>query len=696
MITSIKLKCFRKHEDLSLNLTEGLQVFRGSNEAGKTSVIEGVAYALFGSKALRNSLSDVVTWGHKDGELKAEVVLLSGGTSYMFSRGKSGAEVVVDGKPYVTGQTEVSSFAADLLGTDANTAAQLMMAGQGGLRGVLDQGPKATSALIEGLSNLDLIEEIIEKAQTNLQVGSTAIFADRLKGVQAALSDFTTIAKPVEPVVDTALLALKKEQVAEARGSYVLVSGLLEAEQKQRDAAKLHYAELLQLADHLTETEGKLKDVVILDPVETGYIEQAIAAAEQHEAVKAEWESFLALPKVECVQLDSVKFLVDLTDSTANVTSANEIISAAKTLIKVLEPQLAHDTTCPACGQDTAHLEHVKAKQAKVKEDLDLARASIVVAQVNLEEWQPKESALRRLEQVNLDLRTKASRLKYVEIDTTVTPADVKWIGPSPDSTGASAETLREDLKKARSHNSAIDAAKGKASALEEVIVNLKAKQDLVQGQVQALDLVSDEAFEEIENESNFALNQLSMAEGIVSMMEMEIETAQKTYQDRFAVWERGEAAYSSLKAQAAQLEADIETIEFNNLLVKKLRAARPIIGNKLWSLVLATVSTLFSQMRGETSIVTKGKDGFAVNGKPVESLSGSTLDILGLAIRCALIKTFVPDCPFIVLDEPSASMDENRSALLLGFVASSGFQQVIMVTHDETSEILATNLVTL
>jgi ABC-type transport system involved in cytochrome bd biosynthesis fused ATPase/permease subunit len=111
--------------------------------------------------------------------------------------------------------------------------------------------------------------------------------------------------------------------------------------------------------------------------------------------------------------------------------------------------------------------------------------------------------------------------------------------------------------------------------------------------------------------------------------------------------------------------------------------------------MVLVSVSNIFSSMRGEPSMVTKGKDGFLVNDK-ASALSGSTLDLLGLAIRCALVKMFVPNCPFLVLDEPSAACDQARTNAMLGYVAASGFKQVLLVTHNDASESFADNLIQL
>lgn len=103
---------------------------------------------------------------------------------------------------------------------------------------------------------------------------------------------------------------------------------------------------------------------------------------------------------------------------------------------------------------------------------------------------------------------------------------------------------------------------------------------------------------------------------------------------------------------------AELKVLNFNNALLKAVRAARPLIADKLWNLVLSAVSRYFSEMRGTKSRVTKDSDGFKADGHTATTLSGSTLDILGLAIRVALTRTFLPTAPFLVLDEPAVVYD--------------------------------------
>ena len=159
---------------------------------------------------------------------------------------------------------------------------------------------------------------------------------------------------------------------------------------------------------------------------------------------------------------------------------------------------------------------------------------------------------------------------------------------------------------------------------------------------------------------------------------------------------EKAVGARERAQAEVAARTAELQALEFNNALLKAVREARPVVANKLWALVLGAVSEFFSAMRGQPSVVTRGADGFMVDGHSVATLSGSTKDILGLAIRIALTRTFLPGISLLMLDEPNAAMDDERTANVLGFLGGAGFNQIIVVSHDEMTVDVADHVVTL
>ena len=61
MLTNLHLTNFRRHRDLTLDFTQGMQVIRAANEGGKTMTIEAFVYALFGTSALRTTFEKTMT-----------------------------------------------------------------------------------------------------------------------------------------------------------------------------------------------------------------------------------------------------------------------------------------------------------------------------------------------------------------------------------------------------------------------------------------------------------------------------------------------------------------------------------------------------------------------------------------------------------------------------------------------------------
>lgn len=703
MIKNITLSCFRKHEALSVNLGEGLQTFKGANESGKTTILEGAAYALFGSKALRNSLADTVTWGHKESELTATVALEVDGKTYYFTRAKSGAEVLDSaGEVLVTGQNEVSNFAASLIGADVNTAHHMMLSSQGGLRGVLEQGPKATSTLIENLSDLDLIDRLIEAASEKLQLGSTTVLEDRLKSATTLRESMVVGEEPAKPD-----LSRQQQILGEVAAS---IPGLSEAadnaaaafsaeagKRQIRDEQERLRDQILRQSEEAALELAKYRNEEKVEVGDPAPLRVAIANAEQLDLRNKAYRTFSEL-HVPDMSLPAEKFKALEERVRQTLRDIQDTITRRKATIAALEPQVATSHVCPACGQDTAHLEHVKQKQAQIQEDLQDARRELAEAEAALPEAKENVEeieALLRLERHNVQL---ASRIAdYVTIDYGMTPAKVTWNGEVPSDTGpTNLADMRNELAAIEAAIVKRDKAKANGDATYSVIQGYARRNAEIDKVIKDLNLVPDEDFANLVAKANLTAQELATANGSITLIEQEIKQAQEQYNTAYEAWKASVVSADEQDAVIKQLQADIEATQFNNALVKKIRGARPIIANKLWNLVLSTVSVLFSQMRGEQSVVAKEKDGFTVNGKPIESLSGSTQDILGLAIRCALIKTFVPACPFLVLDEPSAACDADRSAALVGFVAGAGFKQIILVTHEEITESVSNNIVQL
>lgn len=707
MIKKLTLKNFRKHRDLSLDFQAGLNVLRGANEQGKSTIIEGVLYPLYGTKALRTTLAEAVTWGEKESSLKSTLVLTIGGIDYTFTRSKSGAEVNWNGIYKVTGQTEVSAFAAELLGADARMAAMLMLSSQSGLRGALDDGPAAVSGLMGKLANFDLVDRIIDAAQSYLVLGSDVPLRERLEQSEAELQ-----ALPVADPEEWKGHELRREefQKALAASEGRLATEVEPAWKKALDAlnaavaANTQYRDLnLQRADsvrhlegteiQLAKAEGKAKrvpnDQLLVAQQAVEAFRNRLKLLEVRQAVRklgAFPETFWEGPFSE--------FFAELTDTQQKVLASDNRIMDLNRDIKALMGQLIKEGgKCPTCGHEAPSDEHVTEHNANIRAQVDELYKQI---ELQTSAGNKFKSTLRTLVELQktakpwVDAATRYEDYTHVTVDESSYPPRVTWTGGDLSNDGADAES---ELKRLRDLDNAALRAEGEAQAHRTTIADLQKKIAEFEAKL-AKATQYDEAPLRQAHDDAFAESNKLRAE--INDLGLKLDQARSARDLAKQSYEAAVRQQVLLRERIADLKLDIERVSFNNGLLKKLRAIKPMVTDHLWNTVLSAVSNFFSTLRGEYSVVTKDAGGFKVNGQNVESLSGSTLDVLALAIRVALTKTFIPHASFLVLDEPAHGCDNIRTGNVLGFLSSVGFQQTLVASHDELSEAVADCVVTL
>ena len=711
MIKNVKLTNFRQHTDRTFNFTEGLVLLRGSNESGKSTVIESCLYALYGSKALRDSLAETVTWNQKEGSLKVELVIAIDGVDYTFKRSKAGAEVQwVKGEGYlVTGQNEVSAFAAQLLGADAKTAASLMLADQSGLRGALDDGPTAVSGLMSKLADFSLIDRIVEEMQATLLLGADAPIREKLKAAQEEL-ELAAAAAP-----DPKAVAAAKENFDRAEESWVMAveqRGRVEAPVYNKASADLADAEVaagaysnaVAAVDHAQESLGKA--VTALDdakarvhPVDNDRIEalrhDLFDIAEATRRADA-WDEFQKLPALPEQRWDGNQesFVAEIRRLRSEIETCSQLRSDLASKISRLEGQKIVGGVCKACGTDVSQRQDIVEKNAAIDAEL-VALGSLLSDGVDvhkslsatLDVFEGIERASRKhIAAVSHNL------VQFIEFKDTSVPPSVVWIGGSG--------VVRPDAGKLKEELAALErAADASRKAEGEVVVLIRSLEQARLDYADAcarLKVTPNVDLKPVQEAFAKASKALESIDEIIWDREKFHSASKEEYDYVLTMATACQSRIDAAKSRIAEYEKDIEEVGFNNTLLKKMRAIKPAVTDHLWNTVLAAVSQFFTQLRGESSVVTKDSDGFKVNGNSIKSLSGSTLDILALAVRVALTKTFIPNTSLLVLDEPMAGCDVSRTASMLGFLSSVGFTQVVLASHDELSESVADSVVVL
>lgn len=702
MFTSLSLTNFRKCTDVQMTFDPGLNVLRGGNEFGKSTRLESMAYAMFGVDALREPLDDVVTWGEKVSSLKVKLSMTVNSNAVEIRRGKSGAEIDVDGKLVATGQKEVTRFVEGLLGAAPKVAAKLMLANQASLRGALSEGPTATAQLIEQLSNFALIDEIIQLVQEKLPSGNAAAAEQHVKSLAEQLES----EKPGEldvkaheaEVADTEA-ALAKERVGLAEAQAELVPAKAAAEtgrgwarglQAARDGAGKAQATI----DRATRELASLKPDCAVTEADLGKLRAEVASVKEIGEARAALQSLQGLKRPDPEwDGDRASFTEELAKARAEVSRLTAEQRTTQVARAESAGKLIKETQCAFCSKDLKDVPEVirhnstqahavllaDTALAKIKEDLDGALADV--------------QALESIETAERQFaKAYAQAAKYIRIEDTAVPAKWVWTGPNCGAAvqGGAVQALR--AAEAEVQRAAQDA--GKQATLQAELA--RAQAELAESQRWIADLAPKVAADKSQALETDLGTKVRYHEGRIATLTGEIRSLNQTIEGLKQLHALKVQTYARLQTSYQQALATLEELQLNNVLLKKLRAARPRVADKLWGTVLATVSYYFSAIRGVQSVVTRDESGFRVDGKPVPGLSGSTLDALGLAIRIALTKTFLPNNDFLILDEPAAACDDERESNMLGTVTTAGFAQVLLVTHSQLADAFAEKVITL
>lgn len=706
MFKQAKLSNYRQHRDLTVDFSRGMNAIRGENEAGKTTLLEAMAYCQFGAQAaLSEPLEDVVTYDHKVGTLKVEVIATFDGVDYLGTRAKSGAEVWIVGAdaPLVTGQKECTKWWETQWGVSGKLASSLMLADQAKLRGALDEGASAPVVLIQKLANFAVVDTIISLVKSEVPNGRTQLVKDRIERLKSQ-----NLTKPDESPVaaaEQAWTASCREQDRLKAALDAINADIAAhepaAQQAQKDINAYDSAQTARAnaSASVKAAEAALEAVVVPpkpDETQLQRLRTLQAQALEHDKVAASHSRLVALGSPDPEWEGALESLTEEVQAhRAGLQAARSGITTASSAIAAAKARIIQDKECTLCGKDLSDVPEVAAKNAQQQriieqETANLNEAQGLVTQLTegLEALEQVLSAHQRHEKVYAGVLDPT----HISLDRNFVPARWAWTGPDvsgpkADHTGAisALEGALQAFTRAEGRRQQAQEALTKASTAlaeaEKREQQAKVAAEAAQGpQARAVELA--EAFAGTNQQYTEAVSQRKLAHA--------------AWNGAAELYKVQREAYDRAQAELQAAEKELADTALGNQLLDKLLAARPIIADRLWKVVLTSVSTYFSSIRGRPSIVTRGADGFEVDGRPVQGLSGSTKDALGLAIRIALTKTFLPNARFMVLDEPAAACSDTREVNMLGLISTADFDQVLLVTHSNLCQSFAERVIEL
>lgn len=188
IIRSLKLQNCRKHRDAFMEFPDGLFGIVGNNEAGKTSIIEAIAWSIYGAHACKTGQELLKTEGiSPDSDCRAELEFSLGSDSYKVVRELRGsrqaayAAVYVNNstRPEVEGTHPVTRYLANKIGMDYASFFTSVFAKQKELDALSDLQPGVRKKRILRLLRIDRIDAAVDHVRKDKKETEFKIVAIR-------------------------------------------------------------------------------------------------------------------------------------------------------------------------------------------------------------------------------------------------------------------------------------------------------------------------------------------------------------------------------------------------------------------------------------------------------------------------------------------------------------------------------------
>lgn len=670
-LLSLQLNYFRQHVASEFEFPAGLVGIIGHNGAGKTSLVEAIAFALYGAKAIRGKVEHLVTRGAGERvKPAATLVFEHDGVGYTARRTTDTAELLRGGEPepVARGTREVSERIAQILGMNHEEFVATYFTEQKGLEFLSGKkGAAERERFIVRMMGYDRLEKVQEALRLDRRekkaelvgweasLGNRAVIEARLeeevRGIARLEEAFSAAVGALERAdKDTALLKRSMEKLEVERAPWLkLHEGAkkleiqlgerrrrreqVEGERRRAIEALGGDGALSRVRERLTGREALEREIALGE-------DRKKAVEEEVQALELSWREGVARVKSD---LDGTKRR--LTAALGAVKERGELKAGSR---------------CPTCDQELGD------------------SFSAVLAH------QRGEVAALETEVVHLAEALSAAQGE---------PAPLLAARAKREGESAALLTLRKDLEAlARSERSL------------ETVTRLDAEAALGTREIAELEDERGALLREIErspfSEARYTAekSKYDAASRLLEVTRLQKVRAEGELQTHRALKARTEGELRAYDERAAAL------IERRQLLAllddgdQALTDFRKHLNASIRPRLTELASEFLAELTdGRYTTVEIGVDFTPTvieDGEPKPIISGGEEDILNLCLRLALSNMLAERAgqafSLLMLDEVFGSLDEGRRTNVLGLLEklNQRFEQILVITHlDDIKE---------
>lgn len=694
MLNYLRLTNFQKHEHFEHTFAPGLSVCVGPNWSGKSSLLRGLLYGLFGASAVSVGAKNLVT-RHAAGALEVGVDFTVGGVRYEVRRGLSKAELRREGNLLATGQTAVTAQIEELIGP-AKQFLTYQVSRQGEAGALLTLGSTKLAQHINAVTGVDLVDRVLDRIKDErlLVKGATEQvegLSEQWQAAQAQYQQHTALI--AEKTAEQSVLMKGLETLQKEMGvSYQQVTQLQSQRQRFVDWQRQEAERRQQLADaelRLKVARGALEAAPAADSREalSHYQRLEEGARRRPEALSKRDQAQTMLAQADAALEQLRVELCEPVDTTLMSRDAEHWQEKAQQLtaeIRVREQSL-QASICPACQRPLAEggcdhagleaqLEKLRAELAVAQEQATHHSAMLRETQEHNQRYQAQVTSREQWAAYGVQAQTHLDRLE-------------EELALYPEVTAAEVQQAQATYR--------VLQAQEQAHVLAQMAVQV-AEENLARVPGQGIAVPEVTAAEVDAASQHYAQQFYQHLEH--SKRSAELEGELQTLRQAVGPLQQ---QVEQLAQQRAVAERQAERDRGLEALGKYLRTNRDRFMQSAWDNLLGYASTFIrdasQQAITELRRDAKGEFTYVENGQelPLELASGMQLAILGVAVKLALAAAIGSTFDVLLLDEVSAAASDENALRLTECLAATG-QQVFLITHREADAVAAQDVIAL
>lgn len=675
ILSELELSNFKNFREKRVEFEPGINVLQGPNGSGKTTILEGVEFALYGSVGGKTGLEPLIKVGEttasaslafqvQEGDARRQYRVFRQMTRGETGTSTTGAYLNRDGIEVTTRKSAVDDRVLDMLGIAHTAYGNSCFLRQGEIRALLEAG-KEREREIDRMMGLGVFEDAwkdLRKTESDLEkkVASTK---EELIRAEAELRNLSSVRKDLTERIEEKVRL--EAQSKEAEGRLGDLSDLQIPAGPSGDFVRLEKARAVQVqkVEGLKDQIGQLEDRIEAVNERLLELEAELLRRENRiEGLKDEEESLAG--RISKAKEESELGRTAANELESEISKAEAKLGVHEDLIKVFsQMEVKRELQCPICGSELTP-DHAR----ETRKSLDSRMRSLQ------ELVEGRRNDLRRFRKSEEGTRSRLERLENQLSD------------------------VRSERAEAEAQNSGVRLAKEEMDAETGTLMSQKRELEK--------ELESERhLLEELEKQAAGSPDEMAVDEEVAKsraaylanrqiLERLEKEIPQ--LMERLAEEQMKKAALAKARDEHSNLSQDLEIIQdirwaFNNI--------GPYARSKMLSAVSERTRELFRRIYsgGTITDVSLGQD-YDVSAKtedgvqlPSRLLSVGERVIAGLALRIALAQIW-PGAPgqdgegpgFLILDEPTEYLDESNVRSLAGSIANlRALGQVIIVTHD-------------